>query len=54
MVVFPPDTAGSPACSAKDNGDNYDDYYDPTETTSRSGLPAATSTPTARPTRHRR
>ncbi len=30
MVVFPPDTAGSPACSPKNNDNNYDDYYDPT------------------------
>ena len=38
MVVFPPDTAGSPACSAKDNDDNYGDYYDPTRNYLEVGL----------------
>ncbi len=38
MVVFPPDTAGSPACSPKDNANNYRDYYDPTRNYLEVGL----------------
>ena len=38
MVVFPPDTAGSPACSHKDNANNYRDYNDPTRNYLEVGL----------------
>lgn len=30
LVVFPPDTASAPACTPKNNVDNYRDYLDPT------------------------